>query len=725
MITPKNSAKLTTADLERFLKNNPHGTWDKGISLFFGTEPPQPSRTLEEVIRDELSRERVRSTLRWQRLYDWLLLGTFLTRGQLVSDYHTMQSFTPSKIDRGQLRRLAEVYRKLARGSAPWTPLKTTQRLDSYASFTELFIAALSRRQKFENDLRSAPPELVRSVITLSEHQFAGLEPRRVLAPNSLFSHSRSDISAEQFANGSSYILTTYNRLMGIRSINLRPLGNSSVLPEAFESLIIEALKLFSLDEAEVDIFRAGHSCKRRDAATWLIEPPTEALGRAVELGHIETKMQEIIRHTRMGNEQIARFETFSEYWFKHAGGPLFVFAEKPMRRLRLELPSIHARALGEELLLKDIIFFEEQELLAGTCYELVTRVDDIRAFPITKNLTLWDILIISRTFRLLAYGWNHTLRQERNRNQLPFLNSAFPIVPIDQLYALLTAFGIDQEKARQYVELFTWDVRQRDSYADLQYRPFIRIEGEVIVPLSLHTSSNLFRNVLLTQQRRLSSGTQPDLVTTHLHDAIAEEYDDVAKDVKFRFRGEQSDLDVVFRLGTTLFIFECKNTLNPSSSFEMRASLDQLDKAALQLDRAKRLWNVSEFRSLLENKLGFKLDGVTRVETAVVLSHRLFSGASYHQHPVRHLHSLVHFILAGDSSLSFGEQRYTHRHWLGNKLTDTDLIAFLSDDSPLYNLFWRSQSREEHQIDYGTAHLVRPRFPLDTNVLAKQFGVK
>ena len=111
-------------------------------------------------------------------------------------------------------------------------------------------------------------------------------------------------------------------------------------------------------------------------------------------------------------------------------------------------------------------------------------------------------------------------------------------------------------------------------------YQPVVRAAGnKILIAPNLFSVSNLPRNVLQLTQKRL--GEKGDGL--------------LAQRLKKSFYGKgfflgmmsatdtqelREDCDVVALKGEYLFIFECKNSLHPCSTAELRTSFDYLLKA-------------------------------------------------------------------------------------------------------------------------------------------------
>jgi hypothetical protein len=715
------------ADLTRFRGLNKMGNWTPGLAkLAMSARPFIPSRQVTKGLSDEIATEAARSSKRWGRLHDLVALLAVLTDGAVVDDYQLMHQLGPSRTGRSSLVGLGALYRRLRNTLSGFCPPATDLRLASFAAVTDLFVALRPVRQEYEWRVRGLRPNELMLVLAAPGLAFSSMLLNPEAHALRRFASPRDDAAPEEIATGASYTLTTFNRLVGLDERSLQAVRGEVPEPGPTQDLIRQATALFSFDEAEVEVFRAGYTCAERAAGTWRVTAPSEALGRALELGHIDSAQQNFLR--RFKAERPTRPPAlFSDVArdFSNVFESSFQLFPGPPRRVRLALGAAVAKAVGGQLLLNDELYLDEMHWLVETCYELAARPDELRSVPITPHLTLWNVIQVSRVFRLLCVGWLDAM--ERLGDDINAkLNSSIQLNATKSTVDLICSFGFSREMASEYVGLFTWDTSARSSYADLQYRPFLRIGDNLAISIGVHERSNLLRNALIAQQRRLSSGTLPDVVTDTMVATIRENHQLVATGAKFRFRGEESDLDVAWRLGDTLFVFECKNTIAPCSSFEMRATLDQLDKGAKQLSRLERLWSETAFRRHLEERLGFSLHGVTQLRTAIVLSHRVYAGAHYKGHPVRHLHALCTFIRSGEVALVIagpGAREHVIHHWAGAALQAADLERHLDADSPSYAARFASQVEEAEVREIGGVRVERMRYPLDMNLLVATLG--
>lgn len=166
--------------------------------------------------------------------------------------------------------------------------------------------------------------------------------------------------------------------------------------------------------------------------------------------------------------------------------------------------------------------------------------------------------------------------------------------------------------------------------HVDVQYQPFIPFGSEeYFLPMNVRINSNLYRNSLQTLQVRLF----PDSTIEPLSQGLLESIESSGHLVEKNLSCSGGDVDVLAMIDGRLLAFECKNSLVPASSHELKTSLDYIEKAASQLTLfQKRISNV-KFRDWLRKKTGWPIFTDAHVSTCIVSSNRMFAGIRINGH--------------------------------------------------------------------------------------------
>ena len=155
---------------------------------------------------------------------------------------------------------------------------------------------------------------------------------------------------------------------------------------------------------------------------------------------------------------------------------------------------------------------------------------------------------------------------------------------------------------------------------------------------------------------------------------------------MKFKYRGEQGEIDFLAWSDTRLYIIECKNAILPSSSHEVRATYEHIQKASRQLDMSSKA-----LQDDMVQKTYFPQWGISprkrTVHTCILLGNRLFAVPNGLPHPVRYAYELNMILTSGTINSDLGRWSC----WTGEKFSDEDLARYLSDSDPLSKSFLKS----------------------------------
>lgn len=145
------------------------------------------------------------------------------------------------------------------------------------------------------------------------------------------------------------------------------------------------------------------------------------------------------------------------------------------------------------------------------------------------------------------------------------------------------------------------------------------------------------------------------------------------------------------------LYLFECKHSVPPAGSHEMRDIWEDIEKAVRQLNSALRVLGDPK---RLHNYLTGWFPGLTSADTrdlqiitCVMCSHRIFAGMTYEGIPIRDFSSLAKLTqdgFVGMGNISENGELLLHRYRLtkNDKFSRDDLEDYLSPDSRFFKLF-------------------------------------
>lgn len=237
-------------------------------------------------------------------------------------------------------------------------------------------------------------------------------------------------------------------------------------------------------------------------------------------------------------------------------------------------------------------------------------------------------------------------------------------------------------------------------------------------MPTSVIAFSSMVRNGMKRAATRLRADSDQDHFPSLLRRAFERITNHVREGVAFDFANHGGELDVVALVGDTLVVLEVKHSLLPTGPHELRTSWDYVCHAAEQLDRFSGLFNDHAFREYLEPKLGFAVHNISRLQTGIVLTNRMFMGYRVGRHSVRGAFDLVRFLEEG--VIRLGDE--ARCFWGGERLTADDLVAFFDRDITL-EPFWRAMEIKEQEFALGSLTVTCPSFRLIYLALAEALG--
>jgi hypothetical protein len=243
--------------------------------------------------------------------------------------------------------------------------------------------------------------------------------------------------------------------------------------------------------------------------------------------------------------------------------------------------------------------------------------------------------------------------------------------------------------------------------YLDLQYRPFLRIAvtrmpksgivtpPEVVYVPALLCVSNVLRNVQSANKLRLK--VNASAFVDVVHDILGEAFSKIATNRRVEMGPHKTDIDVVVLHEKVLYIFECKHSVPPTSSHEMRDLWEEIETGTEQLRIAiKALSDPSRLLSYLAGWFpGTRRRDVLNltIKPCVLCSHRIFSGMELNGIPIRDVASLPRLV--DDGVIGFGHAdkkgqsiMYRFRVTPVSGFSASELDDYLSAESKYFKMF-------------------------------------
>ena len=374
-----------------------------------------------------------------------------------------------------------------------------------------------------------------------------------------------------------------------------------------------------------------------------------------------------------------------------------------PLRRVRLNVPSMpHLFAT-----LSGVRFYEDalRDERLGQELELPMRVSQSDSWQLVPGIELHTFQRMWRSLEFLALLDVAALRQFESDPEVIY-NSLMRMGTEDILVELLKVTGVDSEQVAVLLDLISADVRRLGHY-DMQYRPFLRLKSstvpiggrettmrpEVVYGSAIVATSNVTTNVQRAHGIRIR--TNADAFVTVATETLKSIFQNVRTNVAVKLGNLRTDVDIMILTERTLFLIECKHSVTPTGAHELRDLWCDINHGVKQLKVAMEILAVRR-----QTYLAGLFPGTTRarnaglrVQPCVLCSHRVFSGLSMDNIPVRDFASLA--LVCGDGIVGMGGedesgdvvmQRYRLR--ATEKATEDDFDDYLTDDSRFFAMF-------------------------------------
>ncbi|WP_419176218.1 hypothetical protein [Desulfosediminicola sp.] len=533
---------------------------------------------------------------------------------------------------------------------------------------------------------------------------------------------THKDWSAEELSEAFSYYYYLFSNKFDSFELNQTRIDTKAIKKGVYLNTLSDLSKLLYLKKCELMVDNFNYIARRNKSEVY-IESPNVIFEKSRKIGYINSEIQMIGDYYKSLSQQtgVSIFD-FSKKFSRRLKDKIFKIETHPVKRIVMSIPIID---LFKGMITQDSLFNEEMAELSAHSKELLISEDQILTVNIYNNLTILDIVKFQRFIRLLHWSFETFIDDCDLRESNLLLESIIPVFSSLEFKNILEElFG--KEKSESLIELLSWDSTS-DQIFDLQYSPIINIGKWSVTPLALIAKSNLVRNALQTTRFRFDSESDVDPVGLVLSESLKRQSSIVYRDLKYKWKNQNGDIDVLAIIDNSLFIFECKNSLHPCSPFELRTSYDYIKKASNQLTRIQELLTNPKFRSYLSGLIdGVDLEDV-KVTTCIAMGNRMFSGWQESGHKVRPIHELCNIIDEGSIGLSRIKGDNTHKKvetikiWKSNKFAPQDLTDYIISDS-LYAPRFESMVEIDSGVKLKKKKLIRKTYALDNYKLYKMY---
>lgn len=310
----------------------------------------------------------------------------------------------------------------------------------------------------------------------------------------------------EEMSEAFSYLLHQFHQHIGLKKKHFGALEDQAGYSPKYLELLSDAAKICRYRAAEV-LLEAFPYTAQEDALGARIRAIDPLLEKSLRLGYIQAQMQSNIRRA----EATAAFQPghnpnsivhYAEQLFQEYGDQMFELAEYPARRYRLVLPKIDA---SNRFFSDNHTFIEDEVTIEMLAIEDYIAPKNVIHANVINYITVLDILKLQRFFMFLHVGLRHTIERHRPYSEMDglYMASCLPVFRRENLIEALTP--IIGPNVEALLDLLTCDLQA--DYIDLQYAPIIEADGCYMLSMAVLANSNLVRNLLCRNNRRLTLG--------------------------------------------------------------------------------------------------------------------------------------------------------------------------------------------------------------------------
>jgi len=662
-------------DLERLVDGFQSKDWLIGIHSVL----PQSHALLtpSEVVKITREIKVALDRSQHSRALKWISLGLYLDQQSILKDSRRRGLFRASKYGY-RSSNLAKLIREVIRnkGLLHLTD-DSTQYFEDVATLLLVCPSLLRAHGKIVDVLRRKQKTVLKTVIALVDILF--MQPHR--ADRTASADKAEFYSREDYAEALSFLIFTFNRLIGISDRHLNWIDWDGVSKGIYDGLLIAACKIRAFHEAEVllDVFSYRATKTGPNSVVVWGDPSLE---KAIRLGYIQTDLQQTAaawRNFDPGGDQAASFHDLTTGVYEKFGTQLVRRVEEPLPRYIMVLPGapeFFSLFRGEGLFREEVVYLRD---VSKSQY---STLEQLLTFKVKGPLTLFDIVRVQRLVAFTSGIVGRYFEPLLDVQGELVLTSILPVCKKEQLHDVLSHL-VDKTCIESLEEMVVYQGDEEGMF-DIQYRPIIATEHYYMIPTNIFAMSNLVRSALYSQGKKVQTSLGDDPVQAILAKALRHRSENVAQGVKRKFAQGEVEVDVLAKLDDVLLVIECKNSFHPCGIHELRTSYDHLARAAEQLARSKAYFQDIDRQTNVFRELHWDDNPAKEVITCIVTGNRMFNGYTISGHPVRQVYELVNLIL--DGHIIVADEDF--KLWKGDTFATQDLLDYINGRSIHDDLF-------------------------------------
>ena len=368
-----------------------------------------------------------------------------------------------------------------------------------------------------------------------------------------------------------------------------------------------------------------------------------EPYARHIDIGYELSFSQHQFLYQRVISTPITDFEkAVSEGDLDEAINVLYQLKNEPKQRI----VGLFTEDLLSELSKTPNTYLEFHILNLSS--ELICPKERLCSFEIAKHVKFKDFFPFLSwvNFNRLALQRALTINKDKAESFDDLINNS--LVSVFSYKSLTELLGIffNSKQIPEAIELITHDLEDND-FLDLQTTPFIRSsDGTYYALFNTLSNSSFMLNALIGKEKRIFDTNLDDPLSATLKTSLVEHEFECVTDIKFS--KPDGDIDLLAVKDNIVFILECKNSILPTSQFQLRTSFDYILKGIDQLTKIKKKFSTDNFIKDMNNRFGLNITKNMKFVYGIITCNRMFYGLQKNGFSVLPIHETLHFINEG-----------------------------------------------------------------------------
>jgi hypothetical protein len=505
--------------------------------------------------------------------------------------------------------------------------------------------------------------------------------------PNGDDLRSLSSRTKEQISAATSYLIYFISNHRQLTVMDAGLIEEEFIMGGEAAEMIVSACFTIDFKEFEILIDYFNYTCKNENDKLKILSP-WDGLEKSIRLGYIRTELQQV--NDFVNFDKAASLDEFVDRVYESRDLDFFQLNDSyNYPRYTVKIPEEAYDFIVEDLFKPNSLFREEIHYLSHISKEQFININDIDKIRIRGELTLMDFIKMRRVFYLFYLLFSKKIYKEKKVETRMLFRSLIPMFKEEHFLKLFGRLTSD-ENIQTFLDILCWEPGS-DILFDLQYHPIVYVEEHYLISLSIFANSNSIRNLYASEYKQNNTNILTDGTVDVVVDKLYSEF--VKKKIPCFKQSliSKGEVDIFAIMEDTIFVFECKQSLHPTSIFDVRTMYDYILKAEKQLGYINSEFKKGELLSTLENKCNINLKHIKNIKSCIIVSNRLFCGNEF-KYPVRNIHEISNIISTGIMRTEEGNFSL----WEGRDFVAKDLENYLSMDNELVKHFYDSLSKRK-----------------------------